>query len=116
MPFQNGNKLGGRRKEKQFHDALQMELKETNDGKALRKIARKLIAQAEAGEPWAIKEIADRLDGKPTQAIDQTITDERLTDGERLSRIAELLERAGAVGIVGVAGAGKSGNGSAKPH
>ena len=39
------------------------------DHKALRNIARKLIEKAENGEDSAIREIADRLDGKPAQAI-----------------------------------------------
>jgi hypothetical protein len=28
------------------------------------KIVDKVLDQAEAGEPWAVKEVADRLDGK----------------------------------------------------
>ena len=42
------------------------------DQKALRNIARKLIAKAEAGEDSAIKEIADRMDGKPAQAVEMS--------------------------------------------
>lgn len=42
------------------------------DQKALRAIARKLIAKAEAGEDSAIKEIADRMDGKPAQAVEMS--------------------------------------------
>ena len=34
------------------------------------KIAENLVAAAEKGEQWAIKEIADRIDGKPQQGID----------------------------------------------
>jgi hypothetical protein len=32
-------------------------------------LADKLIAAADAGDQWALKEIGDRLDGKPAQAI-----------------------------------------------
>jgi hypothetical protein len=32
-------------------------------------LAQKLLAWAEAGEQWAFKELVDRLDGKPPQAI-----------------------------------------------
>ena len=39
------------------------------DGKRLRKAAEKLLDAAAAGEDWAIKELGDRLDGKPAQAI-----------------------------------------------
>jgi len=61
---------GGRPKEKPFKAALDMELKAAGeDHKKLRGIARKLIACAEKGESWAIREIADRLDGRPAQEI-----------------------------------------------
>lgn len=36
---------------------------------ALEEIAARLADAAYQGEQWAIKEIADRLDGKPAQAI-----------------------------------------------
>ena len=38
--------------------------------KTLRSIARKHIALADRGDIQAIKELADRLDGKPTQAVE----------------------------------------------
>ena len=38
------------------------------DAKRLRAIAEKLVKSAEAGEAWAVKEIMDRMDGKPLQA------------------------------------------------
>jgi hypothetical protein len=37
------------------------------DGKKLRSLAEKLIARAEEGDVTALKEIGDRMDGKPTQ-------------------------------------------------
>lgn len=37
------------------------------DGKKLRALAEKLIARAEEGDVTALKEIGDRMDGKPTQ-------------------------------------------------
>jgi hypothetical protein len=40
-----------------------------DDHKALRRIARKLLEQAYAGDIAAIKEVADRLDGKVPQLI-----------------------------------------------
>jgi hypothetical protein len=47
------------------------------DHKALRAIARNLIAQAEKNDPSAlpaIREIGDRLDGKPAQAVEMSGT------------------------------------------
>lgn len=40
-----------------------------DDGKRLRAIAEKLLDAAAAGESWAVKEMGDRLDGKPVQAV-----------------------------------------------
>lgn len=40
-----------------------------DNGERLRKAAEQLLSAAASGEPWAIKEVADRLDGKPAQAI-----------------------------------------------
>lgn len=69
-----GNANSGRR-EKPFLDALRMELAAAGkDHKALRAIARQLIAKAEEGDMMAIREFADRLDGKPMQAIEATVT------------------------------------------
>lgn len=38
-----------------------------DDGKRLRAAAEKLLDIAATGEQWAVKELADRLDGKPKQ-------------------------------------------------
>ena len=65
-----GNANSGRRQEKPFRDALRMELSAAGENaKALRTIARKLISQAENGDLAAIKELADRVDGKVPQGI-----------------------------------------------
>ena len=62
---------GGRPKEKPFREALLMELKSAGeDHKTLRRIARAVISKAEDGDIQAIKEIADRLDGKVPQGIE----------------------------------------------
>jgi hypothetical protein len=72
MPFvkgQSGNPTG-RPKEKIFTDALRLAVKrEDGDTTKLHRIAERLVAEALAGESWAIQQIADRLDGKPAQAI-----------------------------------------------
>jgi hypothetical protein len=65
------------RSEKPFGNALRMELAAAGDSyRELRLIARNLIALARAGEPGAlqaIREIADRLDGKPKQEAEVTL-------------------------------------------
>lgn len=72
MPFEEGNQAAkNRRTPKPFADALRMELLAAGeDHKALRTIARNLIGLAsdDGGKLDAIKEIADRLDGKVPQA------------------------------------------------
>lgn len=65
-----GNANSGRKQEKPFRDALRMELARAGeDGKTLRKIAAALISKAEEGDMQAIKELADRVDGKVPQAV-----------------------------------------------
>jgi len=60
-----GNANSGGAKAKPFRDALRLELAALGeDSKALREVAKKLIAQAMVGEQWAVKELADRIDGK----------------------------------------------------
>ncbi|MGI9373951.1 MAG: hypothetical protein ACR2OJ_15795 [Hyphomicrobiales bacterium] len=63
-----GNKNSGRRQEKPFADALRIEIAAlTDDRKGLRRVARKLIEKAESGDLAAIKELADRTDGRSVQ-------------------------------------------------
>jgi hypothetical protein len=65
-----GNANSGRKQEKPFRDALRMELAAAGtDMFALRAIARALMDKAIGGEGWAIKELADRTDGKVPQSI-----------------------------------------------
>ena len=53
-----------------FADAIRRELADgSDDPKRLRTIADKLISAAESGDIQAIREVADRLDGKPKQAV-----------------------------------------------
>jgi hypothetical protein len=59
-PLGNDNAKKG----KMFYDQLRKILVQ-NDQHKLRKISEKLAEAAEDGEPWAIKEIMDRMDGKP---------------------------------------------------
>ena len=57
--------------EKKFRDALNCAVTEqTKDGqRKLRVIAERLVEAAMNGDIPAIKEVADRLDGKPAQAL-----------------------------------------------
>jgi hypothetical protein len=57
--------------EKSFANNLRIAVTaDDRDGvQKLRKIAERLTESALAGEAWAIQMIADRLDGKPAQAI-----------------------------------------------
>lgn len=62
-----GNQNG--KKGKLFYDALRVALVQ-EDRKKLRKITEKLVQAAEEGEPWAVKEIMDRMDGKPVNTTE----------------------------------------------
>jgi len=56
------------KQQRQFGEALQRAIAQ-DDGKRLRGAAEKLLDLADAGESWAVRELADRLDGKPAQTI-----------------------------------------------
>lgn len=79
--FKPGNTFGkgGRRKEKQFLEALDMEIKAAPDERGLRVIARKLLTLAADGDIQAIKEVANRIDGMPVATVDfnTQVTDAR---------------------------------------
>ena len=60
----------GQQRDKPFRDALRLEIAEAGDNfRELRVIARALINEGKTGNVVAIKEIGDRLDGRPAQAI-----------------------------------------------
>lgn len=70
-----GRPAGSQNKDKPFRDALRMEAALAAEGEpspakpgSLRYIARALLDRA-GGETAAAKEIGDRLDGRPAQAI-----------------------------------------------
>jgi hypothetical protein len=73
MPFQPGNQHGktaNHARPKLFRDALLAELKRAdNNVERIQKVAAKLVDNALNGETAAIKEIADRIDGKVPQGI-----------------------------------------------
>ena len=80
LGLESSDKGGGQpgnqnaRKGKLFYDALRIALVQ-EDKKKLRKITDKLVESAENGEPWAVKEIMDRMDGKPVQSTEITGAD-----------------------------------------
>lgn len=54
-----------------FRDALMLAINECDgDQKKLRKVAEKLVEKAMDGDVTSIKEIADRIDGKPQQSVE----------------------------------------------
>ena len=62
------------KKGKLFYDALRVALVQ-EDRKSLRKITDKLVKAAEEGDAWAVKEIMDRMDGKPVNTTELSNAD-----------------------------------------
>src|SRR6188472_4246724 len=58
-----GRPIGSVNREKPFNDALRIALR--GNPLRLRRIAEKLTEKAEDGDLAAIREVADRLDGRP---------------------------------------------------
>jgi hypothetical protein len=82
-----GRPIGSVNREKPFNDALRIALR--GDPHRLRRIADKLATLAEEGDLGAIRELADRLDGKPAQVIDRhDVPIRELSDAELLAIIA----------------------------
>jgi len=79
-PVGNSNAKKG----KEWFDALR---KECVRRESLAKIAKVLVDRAEAGEAWAITEVANRFDGKPAQSVELSgglaLTHEEFLDGLR---------------------------------
>jgi hypothetical protein len=66
----------GQQRDKPYREALRMELAAAGeDLKKLREIARTHIEKAAAGDMQAIKELADRLDGRPAQILEHNNAD-----------------------------------------
>src|SRR5262245_44653254 len=66
----------GQQRDKIYREALRLELADMSEGvdlKKLREIARAHIEKAAAGDMQAIKELADRLDGKPGQILEHSV-------------------------------------------
>jgi hypothetical protein len=74
---QSGNPLGRIGSEKEFSEAIRMASKEIDPVTRKlnnRVIADKVVELAKKGEAWAINIYADRLEGKPVQEPNVTIT------------------------------------------
>lgn len=69
----NTNAVKGRRWAHAIERALEKRSK-ADGQKALEELAGKLLDAAQAGEPWALKELGDRLDGKPHQSVGMSAT------------------------------------------
>lgn len=71
MPFEPGNKAAvgaDHKKPRIITQKLIAELQHA-DGARLQKVVQALVTQAEGGDVTAIREIMDRVEGKPTQPI-----------------------------------------------
>src|SRR6266540_7199690 len=65
----------GQQRDKIYREALRLELADMSEGvdlKKLRQIARAHIEKAASGDMQAIKELADRLDGRPAQILEHS--------------------------------------------
>lgn len=71
MTFQPGNQAAkGRANPREFADMLRVAIKDAQGDKCkLRLVADALVAKALEGDVPAIKEVADRLDGKVPQGV-----------------------------------------------
>ena len=73
-------------KNKPFLDAMRRAL--AQNPQKIGRIVDKILDQAEAGEAWAVKEVADRLDGKAVQA--NTLED---AEGNNITTSLEVIFR-----------------------
>lgn len=96
-----GRPAGSPNKDKPFREALRVELAAAGENfKALRTIARNLVEMAQKPEITAlpaIREIADRLDGKPVQSVEvgEPGDFDNLSDSELVTAIASEATRLG---------------------
>ena len=88
---QSGNLRGRPLNEKCFTAMLRIAAVEsdTTTGKQnLRIVADKLMESAKAGESWAIQQLADRLDGKPQQTSNVSLSPRSVTEMTREELLA----------------------------
>jgi len=95
-----GAPLGNQNAKKQNHlmtDTLRRVV--TQNPEKIRKACERLVDNAEEGNIYALREVFDRLDGKPAQSIDTTIanpdgTSIASTDIEIARKLAFVLDKA----------------------
>ena len=74
LPIETTNRVGAPLGNKNaakahiFYDAVKRAIAQ-DDGKRLRAAAEKLLDLDAEGTPWAVQELANRLDGKPSQSV-----------------------------------------------
>ena len=83
---QPGNNNGG--KAQKWREALHYAIAQ-DDSRKLKAAAMKLLDMAVEGEEWAIKELGDRLDGKPGQAVQVSGDNENPLVSELLLRLVD---------------------------
>lgn len=107
----------GQQRDKPFLAALRLEIAAlAEDPKGLRGVARKLIDKAAGGDVTAIKELADRLDGRVPQALTGADGDSLALGSINIAALSDaqlaiLIERIGAaLGVaIGADGANPDG-------
>lgn len=106
---------------KEFRQSLTRAMADRSQGKGWRatldQIAGKLLDAAVEGQQWAIQEIANRIDGRPTQALEHSgVPIHELTREQLLARLANLHAAATIAdddaGVAGDAGADPGAQGS----
>jgi hypothetical protein len=106
----------GGKPDKLWRDALMVAVKRTDkDGRVLlSKIAEKCVLAAAEGDLQAMKEIGDRIDGKPNISMDVTTIHERNPEEWTERELDGEIARLRAARIAG--GKAASGPGASKPH
>lgn len=82
----------GQKSDKEWRDAIRLAVNEVRKDpengkktKALRLLARKTVTMALDGDMIAMKEIGDRLDGRPAQSVDTNLTGDLVVNVVRFS-------------------------------
>jgi Family of unknown function (DUF5681) len=70
-PGESGNLKGAPPKSRRFSVILDRAI-EQDDAKRLRQGIEKLLDKVSEGEAWALQMLADRLEGKPRQAMEHS--------------------------------------------
>ena len=87
----SGGQIGNTNQQVRGAFAAMLRRKVTQDPKKLERIVDTLLAQAEAGEAWAVKELSDRLDGKAIAAVEMSGPDGNPIEIEQAGTFAKEL-------------------------